>query len=67
MKAFLEEYGFAILAAIVVIVLIMMATPVGQAVKASLQSIVGKFTNTADNGLDSAGGKIADTFNALAN
>lgn len=48
MKSFLEEYGFAILAAIVVILLIMMTSPVGTAVKDSLSSIVTKFTNTGD-------------------
>ena len=49
MKSFLEEYGFAILAAIVVILLIMMASPVGSAVKDSLKSVVTKFTNTGDD------------------
>lgn len=51
MKSFLEEYGFAILAAIVVIVLIMMATPVGNAIKTSLQNVVNSFTNAADHGI----------------
>ena len=66
MKAFLEEYGFAILAAIVVIVLIMMASPIGEAVRKSLKSIVEKFTNTADNGLGAADDKIANVFTNMA-
>ena len=52
MKSFLEEYGFAILAAIVVIVLILMASPVGQAIKAALLNVVEKFTNTTESALD---------------
>ena len=52
MKSFLEEYGFAILAAIVVIVLILMASPVGQAIKAALLNVVEKFTNTTESAID---------------
>lgn len=45
MKAFFEEYGFVALAAIVVIILIIMATPVGAAVQAALISMVNSFLN----------------------
>ena len=65
MKSFLEEYGFAILAAIIVIVLIMMVSPVGTAVRGSVDSIVHKFTGTANNGLDSATGKFEQTLNNI--
>ena len=43
MKAFFEEYGFVALAAIVVIILIIMATPVGQAIETALKSRVQSF------------------------
>lgn len=43
MKSFLEEYGFAILAAIVVILLIAMATPVGDVVKKQIFNVVDDF------------------------
>ena len=51
MKAFLEEYGFSILAAIVVIVLIMMISPVGTSVKSALGGMIGKFDGSVQNGL----------------
>lgn len=54
MKSFLEEYGFAILAAIVVILLIAMSTPVGNLIKAQIMGMVDKFANTADKKLDSS-------------
>ena len=43
MKAFFEEYGFVALAAIVVIILIIMVTPVGQAIETALKSMVQSF------------------------
>ena len=43
MKAFFEEYGFVALAAIVVIILIIMATPVGQTIETALKSMVQSF------------------------
>lgn len=52
MKAFLQEYGFSILAAIVVILLIMMVSPVGVSIKESLKSVVTNFSATAENGID---------------
>lgn len=45
MKAFFEEYGFVALAAIVVIILIIMATPVGKAIEEALKSMVNSFLN----------------------
>lgn len=58
MKSFLEEYGFAILSAIVVILLIMMISPVGDAVKDSLSGTVNKFALAADG----ANNKMEDAF-----
>lgn len=52
MKAFLEEYGFSILAAIVVILLIMMISPVGVSIKESLNGIVKGFDGSVSNGLN---------------
>lgn len=66
MKSFLEEYGFAILAAIIVIILIMMVSPVGTSVKESLGSVVFKFTGTANDGLDSASNVLSDSFLKLS-
>ena len=43
MKSFFEEYGFVILAAVVVIALIAMASPVGEAVEDNMKSIVNGF------------------------
>ncbi|MBP3399825.1 MAG: hypothetical protein J6K75_08710 [Erysipelotrichaceae bacterium] len=43
MKAFFEEYGFVALAAIVVIILIIMATPVGAAIEEALKTMVNSF------------------------
>lgn len=52
MKAFLEEYGFAILATIIVILIIMMISPVGISIRESLRSVVFKFDGSVQNGLD---------------
>lgn len=65
MKAFLEEYGFSILAAIVVILLIMMISPVGTSVKESLGGIITSFTGTANEGLDSASNVLANNLDSL--
>lgn len=48
MKSFLEEYGFSILAAIVVILLIMMISPLGAYFKSGMTTIAGKFGGTAE-------------------
>lgn len=52
MKSFLSEYGFAILSTIVVILIIMMISPVGNSVKEALKGTVIKFSGSAENGLD---------------
>ena len=52
MKTFLEEYGFVILIAIVIILLIVMATPVGNSIKASVLSLVDRFSGTVTSKLD---------------
>ncbi len=45
MKSFFEEYGFVILAAIVVILLIAMITPIGSVVKKQINGIIISFGN----------------------
>lgn len=52
MKSFLSEYGFAILSTVVVILIIMMISPVGNSVKEALKGTVIKFSGSAENGLD---------------
>lgn len=49
MKSFFEEYGFVALTAIVIIILIVMATPVGDAIKANLNSLVNSFGSAVSN------------------
>ena len=49
MKSFLEEYGFAILAAIVVVLLIVMASPVGNTVRDSLEGVTTTFGDKTEN------------------
>ena len=43
MKTFLEEYGFVILIAVVVILLIVIATPIGNTIKASILGLTDSF------------------------
>lgn len=45
MKSFLEEYGFAILTSIVIILLVVMATPVGNTINASVLGVIKSFGN----------------------
>ena len=52
MKSFFEEYGFVILAAIVVILLIAMASPIGDLVKAQITGIVDSFANKTESKLN---------------
>lgn len=51
MKSFFEEYGFTALVAIVLIILIVMATPLGDLVKTNLLTMVNQFMNTVSNQL----------------
>ena len=49
MKTFLEEYGVAILVMLVVIMLILVATPVGTAIKGALTTAVDNVSTTTSN------------------
>lgn len=63
MKSFFEEYGFIALAAIVVVLLIAMATPVGNAIRNSVLGLIAKFTATTNGLTDKMGADI----NAMQN
>lgn len=52
MKKFFEEYGFISLSAIAIIVLIIIATPVGNAIENSTTSIVSSFKNSVVTSLN---------------
>lgn len=43
MKAFLEEYGVAVFTLACIAILIMIATPVGEAVKNAILELIGNF------------------------
>ena len=54
MKSFFEEYGFVILAAIIVILLIVMATPIGTLIRSNISHIVESFGEKTTQKLDYA-------------
>ena len=54
MKSFFENYGFTILAAIVVIILIAMATPIANIVKGNIDHIIESFGDKTSQRLDDA-------------
>ena len=58
MKSFFEEYGFVILAAIVVILLIAMATPIGDLVKIQVSEVVNSFGSKTQSKLNATDGII---------
>ena len=58
MKKFFEEYGFVILAAIVVILLIAMATPIGDLVKIQVSEVVNSFGSKTQSKLNATDGII---------
>ena len=45
MKAFLEEYGVIVVAAIVIMIIVVFATPAGNSIKDGIQSAVTKLTS----------------------
>lgn len=49
MKAIFEEYGFVILAAVVILLLIGMTTPIGSAIENSIVGIVENMTEQVNN------------------
>lgn len=63
MKSFLEEYGFGILTAIVVIMLLCLSTPIGETIGDSVKSLVNNFGEKTNSVMNVAG----DTTEQLAN
>lgn len=49
MKAFLEEYGIAILVVAVIFILILIATPVGDMIKEGLLNLIGNLTGVVNS------------------
>lgn len=58
MKAFFEEYGLAIIIAIVILLLVVMASPVGTKIKEALEQAVSGLTQTTSKAQNSAGTAI---------
>ena len=44
MKAFMEEYGVMVVAAIVIMVIVVAASPIGESIKTGIENAVGKLT-----------------------
>ena len=44
MKAFLEEYGVIVVAAIVIMIIVVFATPAGNSIKTGIETAVQKLT-----------------------
>ena len=44
MKTFMEEYGLIVVAAIVIMIFIVVATPVGEALRDGVKAIIEEFT-----------------------
>lgn len=47
MRAFLEEYGIAVFVIAVVVILVVMATPLGDKIKTALLGVIEKFSQKA--------------------
>ena len=59
MKAFLEEYGVIVVAAIVIMIIVVFATPAGTSIKTGIENAIQKLTTklgqTAEVGLQQTG------------
>lgn len=62
MRKFLEEYGFVILIAIVVILLVVMASPIGSTIKVSVLNIVDSFGSKTVAKIDKADKEVIITL-----
>lgn len=58
MKSFFEEYGFVILAAIIVILLIVMATPIGDLIRIQIDNTINSFGSKTQSKLNATDGVI---------
>lgn len=63
MKTFLKEYGFVILIAIVVIMLVVIASPIGGSIKASVSGLVDSFGSKTVAKIDKADKEVNLTLN----
>ena len=63
MKTFLEEYGFVILIAIVIILLVVMATPIGNTIKASVLGLTDSFGSKTVAKIDKTSKEVNTTLN----
>ncbi len=52
MKAFLEEYGVIVVAAIVIMIVVVFATPLGQELRKQITAAVTKVTDNLSTGLN---------------
>lgn len=62
MKSFLEEYGFVILIAIVIILLIVIATPIGNTIKASVLGLTDSFGSKTVAKIDKTSKEVNTTL-----
>ena len=62
MKTFLEEYGFVILIAIVIILLIVIATPIGNTIKASILGLTDSFGSKTVAKIDKTSKEVNTTL-----
>ena len=63
MKTFLEEYGFVILIAVVVIMLVVIASPIGETIKTSVSGLVDGFGNKTVAKIDKTDKEVNLTLN----
>lgn len=54
MKDFFSEYGFVILAALVVVALLVMVSPLGTQIKAAIEGLTTQFTTLGNNAITAA-------------
>lgn len=59
MKAFLEEYGLVVVAAIVIGIFIVFATPFGESIKGYVDTTVSNFASQANSAV--GGGAVTPT------
>lgn len=52
MRAFLEEYGIAVFVIAVIVILVVMATPLGDKIKTAVSGVIDKFSSKANAHID---------------
>lgn len=51
MKTFMEEYGLIVVAAIVIMIFVVVATPIGKSLKEGVEKAIETLTNKLEEGL----------------